>query len=133
MLGDLNANLTSIPVQYLTSDLGTFPELDYPTEFRKLFTPTEWRRNSSFGDQSIPIEDSIDFILTSEELSYSNPQQISRAGFFDDDFFFGSDHNAVTQRICFGSAAPLLTPLIQFILNDETTLKDEMENDSGQE
>ncbi len=133
MLGDLNANLTSVPVQYLTSDLGTFPSLDYSDNFRKLFTPAEWRRNTSFGDQSIPIDDSIDFILTSEELSFSNAQQISRAGFIGDDFFFGSDHNAATQRVCFGSAAPLLTPLIQFILNSEIGLNNETENDSEQE
>jgi len=119
MLGDLNEDLSSLPVQYLTSDIGTFPELEYPTGFRKLFTPTEWRRNSSFGDQTVPITNTIDFILTSEELAFSNPQQVSRAGFIGNDFFFGSDHNAVTERICFGSISHYLPILYyQLLLND---------------
>lgn len=59
--------------------------------------------------KSITIQDSIDFILTSEELSFSNAQQIRRTGFIEDDFFFGS-------------ATPLLTPLIPYILNGEKAL-----------
>ena len=122
MLGDLNANLTSVPVQYLTSDIGTFPELGYPAGFKKLLTPTEWRRNTSFGDQSVPITDSIDFVLTSEELTFSNQQQVARSGFIGDDFFFGSDHNAVTERVCFGSIAHQLPILYyQLLFNDQTT------------
>lgn len=130
MLGDLNDNLSSQPVQYLTSEVNAFPDLEYAAGFRQLFTPSQWKRNSSFGDQDVPITDSIDFILTSEDLRFSGAEKVSRAGFLNNEFYYHSDHAAVLERVCFGSPAHLLVPLYFQLLLDEQQVNTEMENDT---